>query len=188
MAKSNDGTSSPTFQWTRKTNVCLFYCITILLLALPFLVHASRDKILLEGDESGGEDDGDEDEVFGLQGLPEEDSDDEDNLDSKEDQEDVDMEQLTPMSKSKKSKGKKLTVQESSESSESESDEEVWGRNKSAYYSSNAAQLESDDDEANELEEQEARRLQAKARDAMGEDDFGLGDLHHMVVGQIDVE
>ncbi|KIM89034.1 hypothetical protein PILCRDRAFT_812924 [Piloderma croceum F 1598] len=150
--------------------------------------HTSRDKILLEGDESGGEDDGDEDEVFGLQGLPEEDSDDEDNLDQGEDQEDVDMEQSTSKSKSKKSKGKKSTVKESSESSEPESDEETWGRNKSAYYSSNAAQLESDDEEANELEEQEAKRLQAKARDAMDEDDFGLGDPHDIVGRQIDVD
>jgi U3 small nucleolar RNA-associated protein 3 len=159
------------------------------LLALSSLVHTSRDKILLEGDESGGEDDGDEDEVFGLQGLPEEDSDDEDNLVQGEDQEDVDMEeQPPPKSKSKKSKGKQSTVKVSSESSESESDEETWGRNKSAYYSSNAAQLESDDEEANELEEQEAKRLQAKARDAMDEDDFGLGDPHDVVGGKIDVE
>jgi U3 small nucleolar RNA-associated protein 3 len=159
------------------------------LLALSFLVHASRDKILLEGDESGGEDDGDGDEVFGLQGLPAEDSDDDDDLDQGEDQEDVDMEeQPTPKSKSKKSKGKKSTMKESSESPGSESDEETWGRNKSAYYSSNAAQLESDDEEANELEEQEAKRLQAKARDAMGEDDFGLGDPHEIIGGQTDVE
>ena len=34
-------------------------------------VHASRDKILLEGDDGGGSDDGDEDEVFALKGLPE---------------------------------------------------------------------------------------------------------------------
>lgn len=63
----------------------------------------------------------------------------------------------------------------SASGSESESDE-AWGRNKSAYYSSNAAQLDSDDEEANELELQEAKRLQQKVRDAMGDDDFGLGD------------
>ena len=63
-----------------------------------------------------------------------------------------------------------------SESSES-SEEEGWGTKKSAYYASNADEIESDDEEANELEEQEAKRLQAKARDAMADNDFGLGDV-----------
>ena len=62
------------------------------------------------------------------------------------------------------------------EDDESE-EEEGWGTKKSAYYASNAEQLESDDEEANELEEQEAKRLQSKARDAMADDDFGLGDV-----------
>jgi U3 small nucleolar RNA-associated protein 3 len=60
---------------------------------------------------------------------------------------------------------------------ESEEEEESWGRKKSAYYSSNAAELDSEDEEANELEEQEARRIQTKARDAMQDDDFGLADI-----------
>ena len=34
-------------------------------------VHSSRDKILLDGDELGGDDSGDEDEVFALKGMPE---------------------------------------------------------------------------------------------------------------------
>ena len=42
------------------------------------------------------------------------------------------------------------------------------------YYSSNAADLDSEDEEANE---QEAKRLQLKARDAMADDDFGLADI-----------
>jgi U3 small nucleolar RNA-associated protein 3 len=62
-------------------------------------------------------------------------------------------------------------VQESQE-------EESWGRKKSAYYSSNAAELDSEDEEANELEEQEAKRIQTKARDAMLDDDFGLADIN----------
>jgi len=37
-------------------------------------------------------------------------------------------------------------------------------------------ELDSDDEEGNELEEQEARRLQAKAREALTEEDFGLRD------------
>jgi len=147
------------------------------------LVHTSRDKILLEGEESGDEGDGDEDEVFGLKGLSDEDSDDQ-----VEDQGDSDMEEEPPKIKSKISKGKKLTLKDSSESSDSESEEETWGRNKSAYYSSNAAQLESDDEEANELEEQEAKRLQAKARDIMDEDDFGLDDTLEDMVGQAAVK
>jgi len=57
-----------------------------------------------------------------------------------------------------------------------ESEEESWGRKASAYYSSNAAQIESDDDEALELEENEAIRLQAKALDGMDDNDFGLND------------
>ena len=46
----------------------------------------------------------------------------------------------------------------------------------SAYYSFNVAQIESDDDEALELEENEAMRLQAKALDGMDDNDFGLND------------
>ena len=58
-----------------------------------------------------------------------------------------------------------------------EEEEESWGAKKSAYYASNAREIESDDEEANELEEQEAKRLQAKMRDAMADDDFGLEDV-----------
>ena len=43
--------------------------------------------------------------------------------------------------------------------------------------SSGSSSSSSDDEEAHELEEQEARRLQTKARDAMADDDFGLGDV-----------
>jgi hypothetical protein len=118
-----------------------------------------------------------------LKGLSDEDSDDQ-----VEDQGDSDMEEEPPKIKSKISNGKKSTLKDSSESSDSESEEETWGRNKSAYYSSNAAQLESDDEEANELEEQEAKRLQAKARDIMDEDDFGLGDTLEDMVGQAAVK
>ncbi|KAI0923237.1 hypothetical protein AcV5_007441 [Taiwanofungus camphoratus] len=87
---------------------------------------------------------------------------------------DIDASQKTN-AKSKRKKGK-TSRSPSSSVAESESEEEGWGKAKSAYYSSNAPQLESDDEEANELEEQEARRLQTRARDAMADDDFGLGD------------
>jgi U3 small nucleolar RNA-associated protein 3 len=75
----------------------------------------------------------------------------------------------------KKAKGK-TAVQSSSSDSESQEEEETWGRSRSAYYSSNAADLESDDEEGNELEVQEAKRLQAKAREALTDNDFGFED------------
>ncbi|KAG7443110.1 uncharacterized protein BT62DRAFT_351623 [Guyanagaster necrorhizus] len=143
--------------------------------------HASRDKILMAGDE-GEDDDGEDDEVFALNRVSDEDEDeygidvdedmDEDGMDYKE----THNSKTAVKSKKNKSKGKgKMLSSESSESEESE-EEESWGRSKSAYYSSNAAQLESDDEEGNELEEQEARRLQAKMRQDMTDDDFGLND------------
>ncbi|KAK7048271.1 hypothetical protein R3P38DRAFT_2605963 [Favolaschia claudopus] len=141
-------------------------------------VHASRDKILLEGNESGGDDDGDEDEVFGLDLSDDEDMDDEDG--QEEDNEDTVGSAKTKLSKSK-SKKAKSKVKASSDEEDSDEDE-TWGRGRSAYYSSNAAQLDSDDEEGNELEEQEAKRLQAKARDTMGDDDFGLDDATAAIV------
>lgn len=143
-----------------------------------YAVHASRDKILLEGNEYGGDDDGDDDEVFALD-L----SDNEEEVEDEEEAEDDDEEVPVAKSKSSKSKSKAKTKAKAKTSSEEEeSDEdEAWGRGRSAYYSSNAAQLDSDDEEGNELEEQEAKRLQAKSRDAMADDDFGLGDAVEVI-------
>ena len=45
------------------------------------------------------------------------------------------------------------------------------------YYASNAKGIEWDDDEANELKEQEARRLRTKAQGAMGDGNCGLSDV-----------
>ena len=79
--------------------------------------------------------------------------------------------------KANKTKGKgKKTSPPTSDASESESEEEGWGKKKSEYYASNAEQIDSEDEEANEMEEQEAKRLQTKAREVLTEDDFGLGD------------
>ncbi|KAH9851545.1 Sas10 C-terminal domain-containing protein [Lenzites betulinus] len=149
--------------------------------------HASRDKILLEGDEDGGSDDGDEDEVFALKGVDEDDSGDDDegggNAQYEDDEDDIDVAHLAAAkaaqnAKKTKGKGKKGKKDESEEESESDSEEdEGWGVKKAAYYSSNAQEIDSEDEEANELEEQEAKRLQTKARDAMVEDDFGLDDV-----------
>lgn len=144
--------------------------LSVLIPAHYFAVHASKDKILLEGDEY--DDDGDDDEVFALKGMVDDSDDDIEGED--EEEEEIVEEAPTRKSKSKKSKSKKKAASSSSE--ESESEEETWGQGKSAYYSSNAAQLESDDEEGNELEEQEAKRLQGKMRDGMGEGDFGLQD------------
>ncbi|KAI0632439.1 Sas10 C-terminal domain-containing protein [Trametes polyzona] len=149
--------------------------------------HASRDKILLEGDQDGGSDDGDEDEVFALKGVGESESEDEDEGgDYDEDEDDIDeahyaaAEAAQKAKKKAKGKGKKGKQDASDEESESESEseeEEGWGTKKSAYYSSNAQEIDSEDEEAIELEEQEAKRLQTKARDAMADDDFGLADV-----------
>lgn len=133
--------------------------------------HASRDKILLDEDGDVEDEDGDEDEVFALEGVSDEDSEeaegdeDEDGFAHAEDDDDEDA-----VVTRRKTKLRKAS------SPDTGSEDESWGRSKSAYYSSNAAQIDSGDEEANELEEQEARKLQLKARDAIDEGDFGLGE------------
>ncbi|KAJ7600993.1 Sas10 C-terminal domain-containing protein [Mycena floridula] len=111
--------------------------------------HSSRDKILLNGDAEGDDD-------WKKTGM------------------ELDEEPQPKSSKKKKTKGNAAPVSESSDGDSEE--EEGWGRGKAAYYSSNAAQLESDDDEGNALEEQEAIRLQGQLRQEMDEGDFGIDD------------
>ncbi|KAF8631771.1 hypothetical protein AX17_004986 [Amanita inopinata Kibby_2008] len=144
--------------------------------------HASRDKILLDGEdvEDSFED---EDEVFALKGLSddleEEGTNEEEGAgnDGFREAEDLDTSKRPGSKKSKDQKKKRKKEPPSlPEESEAEEEEESWGRSKSAYYSSNVDQIDSDDEEAQELEEKEAIRLQAKARDGMDEDDFGLND------------
>ncbi|KAH9999604.1 Sas10 C-terminal domain-containing protein [Russula compacta] len=140
--------------------------------------HASRDRILLEGEDVGADDDEDEEEVFALKGIPSSES-DEDEEDAHEEG-NYDEEQpnsTVHVSKGSKAKGKPPPESDNEEEEEGSEEEESWGRKKSAYYSSNAAELDSEDEEANELEEQEAKRIQVKARDAMLDDDFGLADI-----------
>lgn len=135
----------------------------------------------------GGDDDDDEgfgeEEVFSLRGVSDEDdSEMESALAEEETDEDSGNDEARPRSrkpskstsKSKKSKGSSSPLPEEEE--EEEEEEGRWGRGKNAYYSSNAAQIDSEDEEAQELEEQEALRIQAKARDGMHDDDFGLGE------------
>lgn len=137
------------------------------------LVHASKDQILLDGD-YGEDEDEDDEEVFALKGLSDEGEDEEPEQDEDEDMA-MEVDEPTKAKKPSKSKSKSKDTSPSS-SSGSEEEEEGWGKGKAAYYSSNAAQLESDDEEGNQLEEQEAIRLQRNLRDEMGEVDFGLDD------------
>ncbi|TFL02311.1 Sas10 C-terminal domain-containing protein [Pterulicium gracile] len=143
--------------------------------------YANRDKILLDGGADDSDSDGLEDEVFALKGL---DRDiEEENLEDHDysDEEDPSLSEPGPSkatktkAKKKEAKGKKAAAPSASSESE-ESEEESWGQKKSAYYSSNADRIDSEDEEANELEEQEALRLQSKARETLNDDAFGLPD------------
>ncbi|KAH8104786.1 Sas10 C-terminal domain-containing protein [Cristinia sonorae] len=154
--------------------------------------HNSKDKILLEGEEQVSDED-EEEEVFALKGMPEDSSDEDEEGEEYEgeggdyDEEMGDAEPVPGPSKTKKTKGKKgKQSSPASDASESESEEEGWGKKKSDYYASNATQIDSEDEEANELEEQEAKRLQAKAREVLTEDDFGLVDITEIVVKEQD--
>lgn len=119
--------------------------------------------------------------MFALKGMDDSDSDagayddadalDDDSDDDSDADEDSEEEPAPPTKSSKKATATKSKP--SKDASDDEMDER-WGKSKSAYYSSNAPDLDSDDEEARLLEEQEAIRLQDKARDGLGEDDFGL--------------
>lgn len=122
-------------------------------------------------------DDVDDEDVFSLGGAGDLDEDeDEDDFDDA-----MDVDEDAPPKKSTqkeaKKKGRKNKNKDSdSEKSDESSEDEDWGTSRAAYYSSNAAQLESDDEEGQELEEKEAIKLQLKSRQAMSDDDFGLND------------
>lgn len=186
-----------TFHSMKRTNVSPRYILHLLLFSSPsrvktlfVAVHASRDEILLDGDRYGIPDDDEdaEEEVFALKGIPaDSDSDDEDEdaeMDNEEDldEEDDALDLPSPKKSSKsktapKSKSQPGFASDEDEEGDEEEEDESWGRSKAAYYSSNAAELDSEDEEAHELEEQEAKRLQAKARENMTDADFGLGDI-----------
>ncbi|KAI0081558.1 hypothetical protein K474DRAFT_1768481 [Panus rudis PR-1116 ss-1] len=154
--------------------------------------HASRDRILLDGEDVHSDDEGDEEEVFALKGMPEDDSDNDSQHQQQQgedsDEDDEELQELKALAeaskkdtkKNSKKKSKKHADPGSDESahsqSEEEEEEESWGRKKGEYYASNADLIDSEDEEANEMEEQEAKRLQAKAREALTDDDFGLTD------------
>ncbi|PPQ89658.1 hypothetical protein CVT25_013845 [Psilocybe cyanescens] len=139
--------------------------------------HSSKDKILLEGDDGEFDGDGDDDEVFALKGLENGSDDGEENYEGEEEEQELEEKVVaTKTKKSTKSKKTKGKAAEENDKSEEEEEEESWGKGRAAYYASNAYELESDDEEGNELEEQEAKRLQNKMREEMKDDDFGLDD------------
>ena len=137
-------------------------------------VHDARDRILLEGEEQQVSEDELDNEVFALPNA------------NDSDQESVNQgdegsvgETQTPALSPKKKKPKKASAEPDGDSSEDDREnerEESWGQKKSVYYSTNAAQIDSDDEEAQKLEEAEVLRLQAQARDTLDEADFGLFD------------
>lgn len=124
---------------------------------------------------------GAEDEVFALNGVDSSSEDD----DGGENQEGMEVDEAPSTSgpsegsKTKPTKTLKppATVSDSDKGESDSEEEETWGAKKSAYYSANDAHFDSEDEEANELEEREARRLQMKAREGMGDEDFGLDNL-----------
>ncbi|KAI0693985.1 Sas10 C-terminal domain-containing protein [Cytidiella melzeri] len=150
--------------------------------------HALRDRVLLDGEDVRSDDEGEEEEVFALKGIPDDSEHEDEEGDDDDGAEEEEAESPLPKpSKFKQLNGKLQKTDSpppSDEGSEDE-EEEAWGRNKSAYYSSNAAELDSEDEEANEMEEQEAKRLQAKLRETMTDEDFGLADIAN---GDIDVQ
>ena len=136
---------------------------------------------MLEGNDPDYSDDGDEDEVFRLKGM-DDDSEDEEDDDFAQYQEEILPEE--PLAKKEKGKKAKKKSSETKFREEEEEEDESWGKGKAAYYSSNADQLASDDEEGNELEEKEAIRLQAKIRQELEDEDFGLDDSLNSPEGQ----
>ncbi|KAG6895790.1 hypothetical protein C0992_012577, partial [Termitomyces sp. T32_za158] len=115
-------------------------------------------------------------EVFALNGVEDDDEDEDEDENMNYGVEVDEVEDMVSETKKGKKEKKKKKKGDSSEEDSDPEQEESWGKSKAVWYSSNAAQLESDDEEGNELEEQEAKRLQNKMREEMEDGDFGLGD------------
>lgn len=154
-------------------------CSDLSLTVLP--VHDARDRILLEGEELQVSEDELDNEVFA---LPDVQDSDQPNEGDEVNVEETPVSVLPSRGKLKKKASKKTVPAEptgntSADDRETENEneqEESWGQKKSVYYSTNAAQIDSDDEEAQKLEEAEVLRLQAQARDTLDEADFGLLD------------
>lgn len=133
----------------------------------------------------------DEDEIYGLN-LPSEDSDDADgDEEMDEDEEDFEEEDdalpSLPEAEAPRGRFAKTTdplqdmisddeASEREEAANSSDEEETWAP--ASYHASRRAPGEPDssDDEALDLEASEARRLQKRAKGAMGGEDYGFGD------------
>lgn len=161
-----------------RSNVSLrlwLLALFILTLIHVRIVHADRDKILLEGEDDWDDDGlGDQNEVFGLKGLQSSDEDEE------EEEGDFDEEEEEP-SASKALKSSKVAASApgkaslKAEEESEEEDDEGWGRKQSAYYIDGPDDVsEEDEEELEKMEEEEARRLQRKAREQLSEEDYGL--------------
>ncbi|KAG8903132.1 hypothetical protein FRB99_003675, partial [Tulasnella sp. 403] len=165
--------------------------------------HNNRDRILLEGEESWDDGLGEGTEVFGLKGLAEEtESFDEDALgvtDEDDDEVWADEDDQSSKTKASASSSKSLatstTMKSSDEESESDSDDtdaelSKWGKRHSAYYVDGQDE-ETSDYEAQEdtraMEEQEAKRLQLRAREFIDEDDYGLAQGYELDVEEDDL-
>ena len=128
-----------------------------------------------------------EDEVFALNGVDSSSDDEVEDEKGEEDVMDVDEGPSTSRpvkdSNAKRTKTRKHSepASDSAEHEDEIEEDETWGTKKSAYYSANDAHFDSEDEEANELEEKEARRLQMKAREGMYDEDFGLDNLQALV-------
>lgn len=163
--------------------------------------EASRDLILLDGQDRGDDSDDDMDvglndrEVLGIDEARSDEDDDPDQ-DDEEDAEAYDEDEAYPAQSSRKPKKADIVVSSSDDDDLDDDDEEDgedaedgqelhendrgWGTNKRAYYNTNdldAMDSDSDIDEeqARELELKEVKRLQKKSRSAMDDSDFGLG-------------
>lgn len=133
----------------------------------------------------------DEDEIYGLN-LPLDDSDDAGEEDVEEDEEEYEEEEddalpTLPEAEAPRGRFAKTTdplqdmisddeASEQEKAANSSDEEETWAP--ASYHASRRAPGEPDssDDEALDLEANEARRLQKRARGAMGSEDYGFGD------------
>lgn len=163
---------------TRRTPVSIHQLPPHWSVSYDYTVHENRDRILLEGEQNHESDDDLKNEVFALRDYPDISESSEEPHEVPEETDEPDSEPVKP-AKSKRT-GPKKTSNDAVASSESSSDEaeqfESWGRSKAAYYSTNAAAIGSDDEEAQQLEEAEVLKLQSQARAALDEDDFGVLD------------
>ncbi len=161
------------------------------------LFEASRDQILLDGNDNAYDSDDDMDvglnnrEVLGIDdGRSDEDGDSD--VDDADDAEDYDEDVAYSARSGRKAKKADIVVssdddddlddddEDGEDSEEPHENDRGWGTNKRAYYNTNdldAMDSDSDIDEeqARELELKEVKRLQKKSRSAMDDSDFGLG-------------